>query len=157
MNIGTRIKQLRLQKNWSQETLAHELEVSRQAVAKWENQQSLPSTSHLLALCRAFGISMEQLTNPHEKPQDMKKKKRSFLIPATLSATFALASLITWILSQKDRLPDHIIGYGDAQTEIFLSGTPGYLYILFGLTALLFLIFLFSLFRWNYQRRKNHV
>ena len=45
----------------TQEFVAEQLGVSRQAVSKWENGTSDPSTTNLLALAKLFGISPEEL------------------------------------------------------------------------------------------------
>lgn len=50
MSIGERISELRTQKNLSQGELASVLSVSRQAISKWENDQSSPDTIHLIQL-----------------------------------------------------------------------------------------------------------
>ena len=50
MSIGERIAELRAQKNLSQGELASALSVSRQAISKWENDQSSPDTIHLIQL-----------------------------------------------------------------------------------------------------------
>ena len=49
-SIGERITELRTQKNLSQGELASALSVSRQAISKWENDQSSPDTIHLIQL-----------------------------------------------------------------------------------------------------------
>ena len=50
MSLGERITELRTQKNLSQGELASALSVSRQAISKWENDQSSPDTIHLIQL-----------------------------------------------------------------------------------------------------------
>lgn len=45
----------------TQEFVAEAIGVSRQAVSKWENGISDPSTSNLIALARLFKISVEEL------------------------------------------------------------------------------------------------
>lgn len=50
MSIGERITELRTRKNLSQVELASALSVSRQAISKWENDQSSPDTIHLIQL-----------------------------------------------------------------------------------------------------------
>lgn len=50
MSIGERITELRTQRNLSQGELASALSVSRQAISKWENDQSSPDTIHLIQL-----------------------------------------------------------------------------------------------------------
>ena len=49
-SLGEALKEHRTQCNMTQEFVAEHLDVSRQAVSKWENGTSDPSTSNLLAL-----------------------------------------------------------------------------------------------------------
>ena len=50
----------------TQEFVAERLGVSRQAVSKWENGTSDPSTSNLLALAKLYSVSPEDLLNEVE-------------------------------------------------------------------------------------------
>ena len=60
--IGTRIASLRSQYSYSQEYVADQLGVSRQAVSKWEQNQTSPDTNNLIALSQLFRVSVEYLT-----------------------------------------------------------------------------------------------
>lgn len=60
-SLGEVIKAHRARCNMTQEFVAGELGVSRQAVSKWESGASDPSTTNLLALARLFGVSAEEL------------------------------------------------------------------------------------------------
>lgn len=60
MTIGEKIGELRKLKGVSQEILASELGVSRQAVSKWEHGLSKPSTENLRCLATYFDIDLEQ-------------------------------------------------------------------------------------------------
>lgn len=60
-SLGEALKQHRVQCGMTQEFVAERLGVSRQAVSKWENGTSDPSTSNLLALARLYGVSAEAL------------------------------------------------------------------------------------------------
>lgn len=60
-SLGEVIKEQRTRKNMTQEFVAEQLGVSRQAVSKWENGTSEPTTSNLLALARLFGVPAEEL------------------------------------------------------------------------------------------------
>ncbi len=60
-SLGEAIKENRARCSMTQEFVAEQLGVSRQAVSKWENGTSDPSTSNLLALAKLFGISAEEL------------------------------------------------------------------------------------------------
>ena len=61
MSIGERITELRNEKNISQGTLAQILGVSRQAISKWENDQSSPDTLHLIKLADILDTEVEYL------------------------------------------------------------------------------------------------
>ena len=61
MILADKIVRLRKKNGWSQEELAQKMNVSRQAVSKWENGTSDPSTSNLIALAKLFKISAEDL------------------------------------------------------------------------------------------------
>ena len=63
MTIGEKIRQLRKDRGFTQEAVASALEVRRQAIAKWENGQSSPSTENLLKLANLFNISLEELVD----------------------------------------------------------------------------------------------
>lgn len=60
-SLGEAIKARRTECNMTQEFVAGELGVSRQAVSKWESGASDPSTANLLALCKLLGVSTEEL------------------------------------------------------------------------------------------------
>ena len=60
-SLGEALKENRVRCQMTQEFVAEHLGVSRQAVSKWENGTSDPSTSNLLALAKLYGISAEEL------------------------------------------------------------------------------------------------
>lgn len=67
--IGKRIAALRREKGLKQEDIAQQLEVSSQAVSKWENDQSCPDISLLPGLAKLLGVSVDTLlTGEEEKP-----------------------------------------------------------------------------------------
>lgn len=75
MTLGKRIQELRKQNNFSQEQLAEKLEVSRQAISKWELDQSIPDTDKIIQLSYLFRVStdyllIEGLTLPSEGNTD---------------------------------------------------------------------------------------
>ena len=60
-SLGEVLKQHRSDCNMTQEFVAEAIGVSRQAVSKWENGTTDPSTSNLIALAKLFEISAEEL------------------------------------------------------------------------------------------------
>ena len=61
MSIGERISGLRREKKLSQGQLAEALDVSRQAISKWENDQSSPDTLHLVKLADVLDTEVAYL------------------------------------------------------------------------------------------------
>lgn len=61
MSIGERIAELREKENMSQGELAEALEVTRQAVSKWENDLSCPDTLNLIRLAEVLDSDVEYL------------------------------------------------------------------------------------------------
>ena len=55
------LKSHRTARHMSQEYIAEQLGVTRQAVSKWESGTSEPSTANLLALAKLYGISLDEL------------------------------------------------------------------------------------------------
>ena len=60
-SMGTRLAQLRRGKNITQEELAERLDISRQAVSKWESDLAFPETDKLLTLSRLYGCTVDYL------------------------------------------------------------------------------------------------
>ena len=76
MTLGQRISELRKERGYAQEYVAEQLGVSRQAVSKWETDQSAPDTYNLIALSELLGVSVEYLATgkqaeavPQTQPQ----------------------------------------------------------------------------------------
>ncbi len=63
IEIGNYIKKLRKEKKYTQKQLAEKLNVSFQAVSKWETGETLPDTSLLLTLANELNTSVERLLN----------------------------------------------------------------------------------------------
>ena len=63
MTLGAKLQSLRKQSGMSQETLAGQLGVSRQAVSRWELDISLPETENIIKLAKIFNVSFDYLLN----------------------------------------------------------------------------------------------
>ena len=61
MILADKIVQLRKKNGWSQEELAAQLNVSRQAVSKWEGAQSVPDLDRILQMSALFGVTTDYL------------------------------------------------------------------------------------------------
>ena len=61
MTIGEKIQELRRKNAISQDVLAERLDVSRQAVSKWERDEAMPETDKIVKLAQVFGVSTDYL------------------------------------------------------------------------------------------------
>ena len=59
--LGETLKELRTERNMTQEFVAESLGVYRQAVSKWENGTSEPSTTNLIAIAKLYETAPEEL------------------------------------------------------------------------------------------------
>ncbi len=69
MTIGKRIAALRREKGLKQDDLAQMLEVSPQAVSKWENDQTCPDISLLPKLAKILGVTVDELLSGKQELQ----------------------------------------------------------------------------------------
>ncbi|MEG0240454.1 MAG: helix-turn-helix transcriptional regulator, partial [Anaerorhabdus sp.] len=67
IEIANRLVELRKQRGLSQEDLAQELGISRQAVSKWERAESSPDTDNLILLARLYGVSLDDMLKTDEE------------------------------------------------------------------------------------------
>lgn len=75
IEIATRLQKLRKEKGYSQEQLAEELGISRQAVSKWERAESSPDTDNLICLAKLYGISLDELLSTDDSIQTIKEEQ----------------------------------------------------------------------------------
>ena len=70
VEVAQRLAELRRAKGYSQESLAHELGLSRQAVSKWERAESSPDTENLIALAKLYSVSLDELLRVDDDVED---------------------------------------------------------------------------------------
>ena len=61
MILADKIIEERKKNGWSQEEFASQLNVSRQAVSKWESAQSIPDLKRIIEMANLFGVSTDYL------------------------------------------------------------------------------------------------
>ena len=133
--LSENIYTLRRKSGLSQEQLAENLGVSRQAVSKWEGGLSTPELEKLRALSEFFHISIDELTNDRGTPsppgradQDLSTEKK---VGAGLCAVGAVCLILFGILMI---LRPSSIEQLDGSSTVTLKGT--------GLLIALFLLFM---------------
>lgn len=87
MTIADRISELRKSRELSQEELAELTGVSRQAVSKWESEQSMPEMDKIVTLSEIFGVTTDYLLKGIEpleaRPERRNKPAKAYNIVAT--------------------------------------------------------------------------
>ncbi|MGM0165709.1 hypothetical protein IGI39_000655 [Enterococcus sp. AZ135] len=82
MDFNEKLKQLRQNKDWTQEKLAEKLFISRTAISKWESGRGFPSIESLKAISQVFDISIDELLSNSElisiAENDKKKQQQRF-------------------------------------------------------------------------------
>lgn len=76
MSFGTRLQELRHRHGITQEAFAQQLNVSRQAVSKWESSRGYPEMEKLIYICQHYGVTMDELF-ADEIPSAQKESARA--------------------------------------------------------------------------------
>ena len=63
MKLSDKITTLRKSNGWSQEDFAEKLDVSRQAISRWENGTALPDAQNILRISKLFHVTADYLLN----------------------------------------------------------------------------------------------
>lgn len=64
-NLPSRLKELRKKNHYSQEYVAEQLNISRQAISQWENGKAAPDLENLIWLAQLYHISVDELLDNH--------------------------------------------------------------------------------------------
>lgn len=104
MNLSDRIQYLRKARGISQEGLADQLGVSRQAVSKWESEQSMPDLDKIISMSDYFGVTTDYLLKgiepvvQKEEEQSIKHRRIASNICYQLSLGFIGLGIILSII-----------------------------------------------------------
>ena len=105
MSIGNRIRKLRTEKKFSQEYLAQMLDVSRQAVSKWETDTAKPDTANIIMLAETLDTSAEYILTgkendvvlmPAYKPETQKNRKKNCIMLLTVILIVVITGYVCW-------------------------------------------------------------
>ena len=105
MNIADRIQSLRKIKGVSQEELADKIGVTRQAVSKWESEQSTPDIEKVILLSDYFDVTTDYLLKGIESVENQKIKKNIApifnIVATTLNVIGNVMACFLWSETQK--------------------------------------------------------
>ena len=74
MEFHEKLKKLRKEQSMSQEEFSQQLNVSRQAVSKWESGQGFPETDKLLMMSSIFDVSLDYLLKDNDQRNDIENE-----------------------------------------------------------------------------------
>ena len=93
MTFSERLAKARKEKGFTQSDVAEKLNVSRQAVTKWESGQSMPDIQNLKQMADMFGVSMDNLV------RDVKEKKESVMQKKIKDIGFYIFAILIVIIA----------------------------------------------------------
>lgn len=102
MNMADRIQHLRKSKGISQEELADKVGVSRQAVSKWESEQSTPDIEKVILLSDFFDVTTDYLLKGIEPVSENTTKKGDARIFSLVGSVFNFIGLVVAIMIWKE-------------------------------------------------------
>ena len=105
MTLGQQIASARREKGMTQEMLAEQLGVTRQAVARWETGKALPGTANLFMLRELLGIppeeaALEEKTEAREPDVQEKAETAGSLTAKQTWALIAVMAILLWFVLQ---------------------------------------------------------
>ena len=69
MTFGEKLQKLRAREGLSQDALSELLDVSRQAVSKWERDEAMPEAEKLVRISDWFAVTIDSLLRPEREPE----------------------------------------------------------------------------------------
>ena len=114
MKLYEKIIKLRKSNGWSQEELAEKLDLSRQAISRWENGTALPDANNILQLSKIFGVTSDYLLNEDysddgdipcvkEAKKELDSKKDSNRKLFIVSSVAFLLGAVVWLVQAINR------------------------------------------------------
>ena len=105
MNIADRIQYLRKAKGLSQEELADKVGVSRQAVSKWESEQSTPDTEKIIVMSELFEVTTDYMLKGI-KPVNKNNQKTIYSLYLGFGIIFAIIGGIWSFTANRFRIDE---------------------------------------------------
>ena len=129
MELKDKLAELRNKKGLSQIAAAEALNVSRQAISRWETGASAPGTENLIELSRLYGVSVDELVNGGESGRaeneaesaasaPPRRISRRLWLAVIALALAALAAIIGAYLSWRGESDDKVIKVENMQEDV---------------------------------------
>lgn len=129
VSLHDRLIELREQNNLSQLEVAEALNVSRQAISRWETGRAKPSTEKLIALSRLYGVALDELVGGEparaesraenvEAPASPRRPSPRRLLAAAVLVLALLAAIIGAYLLGRGESDGQMVDSGDMEEEV---------------------------------------
>ena len=80
MSVGTKIRRLRLQNKWSQEELAHKLNVAQTSVSNFESNKTIPDFLVMQKVCEVFEVGFDYFVENENEKYVFKKNQNNNIV-----------------------------------------------------------------------------
>ena len=96
--LSEKVYKLRKKSGLSQEQLAEQLDVSRQAISKWESGMAVPESEKLIAISNYFGVSVDYLLKDDTEDKEAKSviKEKPKTIVGIIICIAGIVSMVIW-------------------------------------------------------------
>lgn len=125
MELGEIIKNERKKRNISQQELANYLNISRQAISRWENNNSLPDLNTLILIAKYFEIPLESFTEENyiseKKEVEHEEITRDEIIREATPYILVLTAILTMVLLLPSKIKVPILFFGSILIIFFTS------------------------------------
>lgn len=124
MDIGNRIRSLRLKQGLTQEQFAQKFHVSRQSVSNWENNRNYPDLGTLSEICDTYGLTLDEFLRGDEElihridhtRKQARRGKWAIILAAVLAAALLAATLVPQLIDGLYYNPEEAV-YTEKSTE----------------------------------------
>lgn len=95
-HIPVRLRKLRLERKMTQEDLAQQLHVTRQAVSNWETGKTVVGIEYLLKLGELYGVSVDELLHGERaaEPEEYPRNQRKYMICAVICTVILMICML---------------------------------------------------------------
>lgn len=134
MKFEENLRELRKQQGYSQEELAEKLNVSRQAVSKWENGSGYPELDKIMTLCELFHCKMDDLLKGNVKERNVVSMERYDEHHNRMSVAIALGVFMVLSAFTSGAFLDHVF----PSQEDAIIAIPFFIFITIGILIFIY-------------------
>ena len=120
MKLDEKLVSLRKEKGITQLKVAEELDISRQAISRWESGVAMPSTENLRCLSELYGVPVDYLLNdesqrPAQTEETSERKNRKWF-PALICILIVIVVLVVIGAAVFNRRPEKV-DFNEVESE----------------------------------------